>query len=319
MVYTNKMKVVYGTRILGLHGQNFSYLFNYNLHGLESIKINNKEWLYRMPTPTFWRATTDNDRGCGFNIKSAQWLSADIFRKNKDIKLEVDNHCFSTIPDGGKSNVFSNHKFASLVKITFNYETVTIPSTQVALTYTIKANGELKVALHYQGRKNLPSLPVLGIRFIIPTPAIHFDYQGLSGETYPDRMKGAIEGKYHIDGMPVTPHLVPQENGMHMNTQKLFITRNTTQNNTDHILNPFSLKIQQSDLPFNFSLLPYTSEELENATHIEELPLERRAVLVIAGCVRGVGGIDSWGSDVKPQYTISAEKDYDFSVILNAK
>lgn len=92
MVYTNKMKVVYGTRILGLHGQNFSYLFNYNLHGLESIKINNKEWLYRMPTPTFWRATTDNDRGCGFNIKSAQWLSADIFRKNKDIKLEVDNH-----------------------------------------------------------------------------------------------------------------------------------------------------------------------------------------------------------------------------------
>lgn len=98
-------------------------------------------------------------------------------------------------------------------------------------------------------------------------------------------MKGAIEGKYHIDGMPVTPYLVPQENGMHMNTQKLFITRNTTQNNTDHILNPFSLKIQQSDLPFNFSLLPYTSEELENATHIEELPLERRAVLVIAGCV----------------------------------
>ena len=119
--------------------------------------------------------------------------------------------------------------------------------------------------------------------------------------------------------MPVTPYLVPQENGMHMNTQKLFITRNTTQNNTDHILNPFGLKIQQNDLPFNFSLLPYTSEELENATHIEELPLERRAVLVIAGCVRGVGGIDSWGSDVKPQYTISAEKDYDFSVILNAK
>ena len=40
-------------------------------------------------------------------------------QEKKDIKLEVDNHCFSTIPDGGKSNVFSNHEFASLVKITF--------------------------------------------------------------------------------------------------------------------------------------------------------------------------------------------------------
>ncbi len=60
-----------------------------------------------------------------------------------------------------------------------------------------------------------------------------------------------------------------------------------------------------------------TAEELENATHIEELPLVRRTVLVIAGAVRGVGGIDSWGSDVESAYHINPELDHEFSFILN--
>ena len=60
-----------------------------------------------------------------------------------------------------------------------------------------------------------------------------------------------------------------------------------------------------------------SAEELENATHIEELPLARRSVLVIAGAVRGVGGIDSWGSDVEEQYHIDPEQDHEFSFTLN--
>ena len=71
--------------------------------------------------------------------------------------------------------------------------------------------------------------------------------------------------------------------------------------------------------PFAFSCLPYTAEELENATHIEELPLARRTVLVVAGAVRGVGGIDSWGADVEEQYHILADRDVEFSFVLNAK
>ena len=47
-----------------------------------------------------------------------------------------------------------------------------------------------------------------------------------------------------------------------------------------------------------------------NATHHEELPPARRTVLCIYGAVRGVGGIDSWGSDVEEAYHISAEDYY---------
>ncbi|ABX27486.1 beta-galactosidase small subunit [Lactobacillus helveticus] len=318
MDYTNnQLHIIYGDATFGVNGKDFQYIFSYERGGLESLKVHGKEWLYRVPTPTFWRATTDNDRGSGFNLKAAQWLGADMFTKCTDIHLKVDRHDFAELPIAPFNNKFSNHEYAKSAEISFTYQTLTTPATNAKIIYNIDDGGHIKVTMRYYGKKGLPPLPVIGIRLIMPTAATGFDYEGLSGETYPDRMAGAKEGKFHIDGLPVTEYLVPQENGMHMQTKKLTINRETTQNNVDRTNEKFSLSIQQAEKPFNFSCLPYTAEELENATHIEELPLVRRTVLVIAGAVRGVGGIDSWGTDVESAYHINPELDHEFSFILN--
>lgn len=318
MDYTNnQLHIIYGDATFGVNGKDFQYIFSYERGGLESLKVHGKEWLYRVPTPTFWRATTDNDRGSGFNLEAAQWLGADMFTKCTDIHLKVDGHDFAELPIAPFNNKFSNHEYAKSAEISFTYQTLTTPATNAKIIYNIDDVGHIKVTMRYYGNKELPPLPVIGIRLIMPTAATGFDYEGLSGETYPDRMAGAKEGKFHIDGLPVTEYLVPQENGMHMQTKKLTINRETTQNNADRTNEKFSLSIQQAEKPFNFSCLPYTAEELENATHIEELPLVRRTVLVIAGAVRGVGGIDSWGSDVESAYHINPELDHEFSFILN--
>ncbi|MCP9317584.1 MAG: beta-galactosidase small subunit [Lactobacillus kefiranofaciens] len=318
MDYTNnQLHIIYGDATFGVNGKDFQYIFSYERGGLESLKAHGKEWLYRVPTPTFWRATTDNDRGSGFNLKAAQWLGADMFTKCTDIHLKVDGHDFAELPIAPFNNKFSNHEYAKSAEISFTYQTLTTPATNAKIIYNIDDVGHIKVTMRYYGKKGLPPLPVIGIRLIMPTAATGFDYEGLSGETYPDRMAGAKEGKFHIDGLPVTKYLVPQENGMHMQTKRLTINRETTQNNVDRTNAKFSLSIQQAEKPFNFSCLPYTAEELENATHIEELPLVRRTVLVIAGAVRGVGGIDSWGTDVESAYHINPELDHEFSFILN--
>ena len=99
---------------------------------------------------------------------------------------------------------------------------------------------------------------------------------------------------------------------MHMATKWVEIKRNTQLAN--HVAPAeSSLKIAMDDKPFAFSCLPYTAEEIENATHHEELPPARRTVLCVYGAVRGVGGIDSWGSDVEDAFHISAVKDHEFS------
>ena len=52
--------------------------------------------------------------------------------------------------------------------------------------------------VHYNGVKGLPEFPVFGMRFVMPTLADKYLYKGLSGETYPDRQAGAIEGVYEV-------------------------------------------------------------------------------------------------------------------------
>ena len=309
-----KLRVVYGDYVLGVHGKGFDYIFSYAQGGLESIVKNGYEWLYRCPKPTFWRAVTDNDRGSKFHIKSGSWLAADLFLDCKNVEVFMDGILQKQYaPD---NNSYGKDMPADEIIVKFTYETITVPSTTVVVTYTVDQTGKIKVDVHYTGKKNLPELPAFGMRFIMPTLADKYIYDGLSGETYPDRKAGAAQGVYEIKDLSLTPYLVPQECGMHMDTNWLEITRHTSLNNSRTDISSQTLRVEKNDEAFAFSCLPYTAEEIENATHHEELPPARRTVLCVYGAVRGVGGIDSWGSDVEEGYRISAEEDMDYSFVI---
>lgn len=310
-----KLRMIYGDASLGVGGSDFHYIFSYQTGGMESLVIDGMEWLYRTPKPTFWRATTDNDRGSQFHLRSGMWLSADMFIRCVDVKLRVDGQEVTTFR-APSNNCHSNHEYARNVDITFVYETMTVPCTTVEVVYSVDASGRIMVRAMYKGQKGLPELPVFGIRFIMPTKALRYEYCGLSGETYPDRKAGAEKGVFAVEGLPVTPYLVPQECGMHMDTEWVTVYRNTALDNSNPMPGKKGLKISCTDSKFAFSCLPYTAEELENATHQEELPAARRTVLCIAGAVRGVGGINSWGADVEKAYRISGENDINMSFII---
>ena len=84
--------MVFGDLNLDVKGDDFHYMFSYCTGGLESLVICGKEWLYRSPRPTFWRATTDNDRGSGFHLKSGMWLAADMFITCAGVKVLVNGY-----------------------------------------------------------------------------------------------------------------------------------------------------------------------------------------------------------------------------------
>ncbi|AVH74968.1 beta-galactosidase small subunit [Weissella koreensis] len=311
----NKLNLIFGDVGLGVHGPDHEYLFSYDKKGLESIRIDGREWLLEPVKPIFWRATTDNDRGAGFPQKVASWLGADLFQTGSVKTIWVDQQILE-LPLPPVNNKYNGDESAQEVAILYEYQLPVQPQTKVEILYQVNAIGQLKVKAHYFGQKGLPELPVFGVRFMIPTLTNRFIYTGLSGETYPDRKQGGQFGTYHVQGIPVTPYLIPQDNGVHMETQTVTLERTSTKNNVEPVVHPFELTVRKTKQPFAFSCLPYTAAELENATHQEELPLPRKTVLSILGSVRGVGGIDSWGAEVLPDYRISGEIDHEFEFML---
>lgn len=243
------------------------------------------------------------------------WLSADMFIRTAKRQVRIDGKEIP-LPIAPENNQYGQECYAGEAVVTFVYETITVPSTIVTVAYRVDPQGRIQCDVCYQGRPGLPELPVFGMKFIMPTAAERYRYQGLSGETYPDRKRGGAQGIYEIDGLPVTPYLVPQECGMHVETEWLEVFRRTELDNRNKQWKETGIRFGMTDRPFAFSCLPYTAEELENATHQEELPPVRRTVLCVLGAVRGVGGIDSWGADVEPAYRISGEKDICYSFTI---
>ena len=277
---------------LGVRDDRFELQFSYTEGGLASLRTaDGNEWIWRAPRPALWRAATENDKGCGFPIRSGAWMAADAYPQVTGWKVE--------------------EKTASCVRIRYTFAFPSVPGTSADILYTVTGSA-LRVDAHYHGAEGAPELPVFGVRLSTLRPAARVCWTGLSGETYPDRFRGATFGRW-TEEPHIPAYLVPQDCGVHMGTHTLTLEQQDTARRTTS-----SLTVQMADgKPFAFSALPYTAQELENAAHRDELPPVSRTVLTVMGAVRGVGGIDSWGTDVEPAYHISGQEDHTTSFLIS--
>lgn len=277
---------------LGVRGDRFELQFSYTEGGLASLRTaDGNEWIWRAPRPALWRAATENDKGCGFPIRSGAWMAADAYPQVTGWKVE--------------------EKADSCVRIRYTFAFPSVPGTSADILYTVTGSA-LRVDAHYHGAEGAPELPVFGVRLSTLRPAARVCWTGLSGETYPDRFRGATFGRW-AEEPHIPAYLVPQDCGVHMGTHTLTLEQQNTARRTKS-----SLTVQMADgKPFAFSALPYTAQELENAAHQDELPPVSRTVLTVMGAVRGVGGIDSWGTDVEPAYHVSGQEDHATSFLIS--
>ncbi len=275
------LTVVHGDGALGVRGRDFEVLFSYPEGGPCSLRSQGREWLWRAPRPAYWRAPTENDRGNGFAEESSVWSAAERWQRCRDIQV---------LEEG-----------PGRVAIRFGYQSPALPGLLTQVTYAVTGEGLLEVSLDYRGEKGRPSLPLLGLRFATPQPVETVEWLGLSGETYPDRYKGGLFG-WHKEEPHVPAYLVPQECGCHWNTRRAILKAG----------DGACLELG-AEAPLGFSAIPYTPWQLAEAAHREELPEAVRTVVTLCGAMRGVGGIDSWGSDVEAAYRVSGEEDAGFS------
>lgn len=298
------MEIVFGDVSLGVAHNGTHYIFAYDKGGLDSLEKDGREYLYRVPYLSFWRATTDNDRGNGFSKRSAMWMGADIFCDVVSFEATIDGTQLTgqdLVAPSNNALLDSPLRHACAMSITFRYSTCTEPKAGVEVTYSI-AEGQdgVRVDYSYEGVPGLPELPVCGMRFVLPFRIDSYEWDGLSGETYPDRMYGGRSGHFVQEGCPTCPYAMAQDYGMHMETRCL-----------DMMAGDRHLKVSAVDGgTFNFAVLPASPHELESAWHPVDLPVYRRTYLTIAAAVRGVGGIDSWLSDVGWQYHVDSSMNH---------
>ena len=276
-----ELKIVHGDGNIGVRGKDFEILFSHAQAGPASIRKGNVEWMWRGPRPAYWRAPTENDLGCGFPGRSAIWSAVETHQKCVDRQIIAD----------------SGDRFS----IRYTFAADVMPDLRTDVTYTVDRLGRMDVSVHYFGGESRPQLPLLGLRFATTKSVEQVTWGGLSGETYPDRFRGAKAGRF--TEVPHIPnYLVPQECGNHMGT--LWATFQ---------MDGAKLGLYKLDKPFHFSAIPYTPHQLEQAFHVEELPKPTRTVITVSGQMRGVGGIDTWGSDVEEAYHVHSDRDIEFA------
>ena len=271
-----------------VRGDHFSIQFSRLTGALTSYRWGETEYLKAPLLPNFWRAPTNNDYGNRMPQRYAQWKIA-------------SQYCTAGFdPETSKKNAAVRPQQEADGSVTFimTYDLPTKPAASCAVTYRIRPCGRVDVRLDYDPVKELGEMPEFGMITKLSADCDRVRFYGLGPqENYIDRREGARLGIWDYRAEEnLTPYLLPQECGNRTGVRWAEIT---------------DAKGQGLKLWLNggeFSALPWTPHEIENAAHGYELPPVNYTVLKLSTRQMGIAGDDSWGSRTHPEYLLDASK-----------
>lgn len=285
------IRVIHGKNNIGVKGENFDCLFSELKGGLVSYRYAGKEMIEKLPLPNFWRAPVDNDYGSLATARYGQWKIASMYISHKADESQTNLPPAVTVEEGENT-----------VTVRFTYYMPTTPRSRCGVAYTVYGDGTIETKLSYNPVQELPDMPEFGMMFTLNADYDRVEWYGLGPEeTYADRKHGAKLGIYRnkaADNM--AKYLVPQECGNKMGVRYAKVTD----------VKGRGLLFEGDEL--SFSVLPYTPHEIENAAHAYELPEVHYTIVRVALGQMGVGGDDSWGAPVHPEYHIPVDKPLEF-------
>ena len=284
------IRVVHGKVNIGVKREDFDCLFSMLSGGLVSYRYAGKEMIEKIPMPNFWRAPVDNDNGSMAPARYAQWKIASMYISHRNGGM------FDNVPTKVEEK-------DNTVTVTYTYFMPTTPASKCQVAYTVFGDGTIETKLMYDPVEGLPDMPEFGMMFWFNADYDNLTWYGMGpDETYADRRHGAKLGIYSnkvADNM--AKYLVPQECGNKVGVRYARLVDAKGR----------GMMFEGDEL--SFSALPYTPHELENAAHVYELPQVHHTIVRVALAQMGVGGDDSWGSLVHPEYHIDVTKPLEFT------
>ncbi len=313
-------KVIYGDVCIGVKGDNFYAQLNKSEGGLTSLVVDGKELITRTPKVSFWRAQTDNDNGCKLAydakyIKNEDKETSMIVHKGQWL---VASKCAMCNP----SDVEIVETDKSL-RATFKYITGALPRISYTVTYDIHFNGLIYVEVDYPGYQGdfgvasnyeaggpMADMPLMAMDFKVKNRFENVSYYGMGpDENYIDRNNGVKLGVYETTASEnFSAYLNPQECGNRTGVRFVSVEDNAGS----------GMKFYACDEAFEMSVLPYSPYELDEALHMEDLPDTEYNWIRIISKQMGVGGDDSWGAPVHPQFCINGNSPRKLRFIIAA-
>lgn len=288
-----KFEVIRSGHDFGVRGENFDVLFSYLNGGLASYRYGGVEMIQMIPRPNFWRAPVDNDNGSLMQMRCGQWKLASMYLSHK-------------YPTGGHypgMHIPEIEVLDDSAKITFTYAMPTTPATECKLSYQVYGDGSIRTTLTYDPVEGLGDMPEFGVMFKFDADYDNVTWYGMGPEeTYVDRCEGAKLGIYRNkveDNM--AKYMVPQECGNKVGVRWASVTDRKGRG-----------MLFTGDA-MEFSALPYTPHEMENAMHPFELPQVHYTVVRVSKQQMGIAGDDSWGAKPLPEYLIKTDEKMEFT------
>lgn len=291
--------------------------------------------------PNFWRAPTDNDYGSGNPKRLEIWeLSSREFRVSEakgevedgnavvkvDYELPAGNHFLVTYkiyPDG-VVNVGTRFTPARL-------DGVRIDISEATATATFSP-GRADVS-----ERDKMVVPRIGVRFRLPASMDRMEYFGRGpSENYWDRKAGSMIGLYASTAeKEYFPYVRPQENGHHCDTRWLslggegrnllivadeMMEFNVSRNSVEDFdsgkttRRPYQWNnYTPEDIADRPSLGPY---DKPRQTHLNDISPRDFVEVCLDFRQQGLAGYDSWYSRPEPEYTLPADREYEWGFTL---
>ncbi len=278
---------------IGIRGEHFEVMFSRGAGAIDSYRWGSRELLKAPLVPNFWRAPTNNDNGNRMPVRYAQWKLASLY-SHAGLDRESARRNGETKPvreaDGS-------------VSFEMIYDLPTVPKASCAVCYRVHPCGKVDVRMRYDPVKELGDMPEFGMLMKLDADYSRVRYFGLGPEeNYIDRREGARLGLFEYNAEEnYTPYLMPQECGNRTGVRWAEVTDDRGR----------GLKLWLNG--GEFSALPWTPHELENAAHGYELPPVNYTVLKMSSMQMGVGGDDSWGARTHPEYLIDVTRPVEFA------
>ncbi|MCL2819246.1 MAG: DUF4981 domain-containing protein [Oscillospiraceae bacterium] len=288
------LKIIQGTQSVGVRGENFTALFSKVRGGMNSYKYGGREMIKQIPKPNFWRAPVDNDIGNFMPVRYSQWKLASLYSSC------LPPSVFET-GLGGLEDPEVESKSGKAI-ITYKYYLPTNPASECEVKYTITNDGTVTVDMTCHPKK-LPPMPEFGMLIKLDADYENIEWYGMGPEeNYIDRATGARLGIFRNkvkDNM--SKYLMPQECGNKTGVRYAKITDESGRG------------IIFTGDEMEFSALPYTPHELENAMHHYELPEIHYTVIKVNLRQMGIAGDNSWGALTHDEYLLPVNEKMKFS------